>query len=290
MIGTQIQNNPLASFMRQPKIFIRLPSNGNFWPSGSLEVTPTNEYAVYSMTAKDELMFKTPDALMNGQAIVDVIQSCLPNIKNAWEMPTIDIDTILIAIRLATYGTKMPIKHNIPVINEEVDHELDLSILLDQQTQIVWLDQIVMNENFIVYVKPLNFKNITQISLKQFETTKIMKIVNDESLAEEDKIKYFGESFKKLTAINIELISDSIEKIYANGVIVTDRKYINEFIENVDKEIFDKIQNHLNGLKKQNQLKPLIFETTEEQRSRGAPETYSIPINFNNSDFFGQGF
>ena len=31
----------------------------------------------------DEITFKTPDALLNGQATVDVIQSCIPNIKDA---------------------------------------------------------------------------------------------------------------------------------------------------------------------------------------------------------------
>ena len=77
--------NPLIGMMRQPKIYIKLPSNGNYWSDGSLQLSPNGEYPVYSMTAKDELILKTPDALLNGQAVVDVIQSCLPNIINAWE-------------------------------------------------------------------------------------------------------------------------------------------------------------------------------------------------------------
>lgn len=77
----QSKVNPLLGYMRQPKIYIRLPSNGLFWEEGSIDIPENNEFPVYSMTAKDELTFKTPDALMNGQAIVDVIQSCMPNIK-----------------------------------------------------------------------------------------------------------------------------------------------------------------------------------------------------------------
>jgi hypothetical protein len=34
-------------------------------------------------------------------------------------------------------------------------------------------------------------------------------------------------------------------------------------------------------------MKPLLFTTTEEQQAQGAPATYEIPINFNESDFFG---
>ena len=76
--------NPLANYMRQPKIYIRLPSQGKYWPDNSIIIPETGEFPVYSMTAKDELSFKTPDALMNGQAMVDVIHSCMPTIKNAF--------------------------------------------------------------------------------------------------------------------------------------------------------------------------------------------------------------
>jgi hypothetical protein len=290
MISNQISQNPLFSFMRQPKIFIKLPSGGKFWNQGSLSIPETGEFPVYSMTAKDELMFKTPDALMNGQAIVDVIQSCIPNIKNAWDTPAIDLDTILIAMRLATYGEKMTVSNTIPVLEEEVDFELDLRMLLDQQQNSTWMDQIIIDENFIIYVKPLTFKNITQIGIRKFETTKILNIVNDEKYSEEEKIKYFRESFDKLTQITIDLVADSIEKIYANGTFVHEKKYIQEFVANADKDVYDTIKNHLNHLSEHNGLKPLVFETTEEQQSRGAPATYSIPINFNNADFFGNGF
>jgi len=38
--------NPLTSLMRQPKIYIRLPSNGRYWAEGSLDLSPNGEYAV----------------------------------------------------------------------------------------------------------------------------------------------------------------------------------------------------------------------------------------------------
>ena len=145
--------NPLVNYMRQPKIYITLPSEGKWWEKGSLSISENGEYPVYSMTAKDELAFKTPDALLNGQAMVDVIQSCIPNIKNAWHCPSIDFDLIMIAIRLATYGDRMSMPHKVPVINEEVDYDIDLRVLIDQQQQNVWIDQIVINENFIIYIQ-----------------------------------------------------------------------------------------------------------------------------------------
>ena len=51
-------HNPLVSFMRQPKIYIRLPSSGEYWPNNSLIASEIGEYPIFSMTAKDELMLK----------------------------------------------------------------------------------------------------------------------------------------------------------------------------------------------------------------------------------------
>ena len=108
-MAMQDTNNPLKKYFRQPKIYLSLPSKGKYYPPGALEMTESGELPVYAMTAKDELLFKTPDALLNGEATVEVIRSCIPAIKNPWMMPSIDSDAVLIAIRLATYGEKLEI-------------------------------------------------------------------------------------------------------------------------------------------------------------------------------------
>ena len=282
----QSRNNPLANYMRQPKVYITLPSRGDFWPKGSINMPETGEFPVYSMTARDELLFKTPDALMNGQAVVDVIQSCIPDIKNAWATPTIDLDTILIAIRLATYGEKMPFTHKIPVIDEEVTYEIDLRMLLDQQQSNYWIEQVVINPEFIICVKPLTYKHMTQTSIKSFETTRILNMVNDDSITDEKKLEMFNTSFNNLTKVTVELMAESVYKIITGDTEVTDARFISEFVNNADKDIFDQVQKHLSEIKKNNDLKPLVFTPSEEQRVLGAPESYTVPINFNDSDFF----
>lgn len=281
------KTNPLAGFMRQPKIYVSLPSGGQFWPAKSIVIPESGEFPVYSMTARDELVFKTPDALLNGQAVVDVIQSCMPNIKNAWDCPTIDLDTILIAIRLATYGEKFPIKVTVPNTKIEEEFELDLRVLMDQQRNNQWVDQVAISPDLQIYVRPLSYKHMTQTSMKSFETNRILNMVNDDSLTDEKKLEIFNSSFSNLTKITIDLLTESIAQIETPDGIVTDRKHITEFVANADKEIFEQVQSHLTELKKSNELKPLEFVSTEEQRAEGAPETYQVPINFNNSDFFG---
>jgi hypothetical protein len=284
------KHNPLANFMRQPKIYISLPSEGKYWNPKSLEINDTNEYPVYSMTARDELLFKTPDALMNGQAVVDVIHSCVPNIKNAWDCPTLDLDTILIALRFATYGKNMNFTHKIPVIDEEIDYEIDLRLVLDKQQQNQWIEEVYINENMSVFVKPLTFRHVNKASLKGFETQRILQLANDDSVSDDKKLEMFSNSFKTLTDVTISMMNDCVYKIVISNDEetneVTDIRFIKEFINNTDKDVFKQIQDHLTELKTLNELKPMEFTTTEEQQAQGAPETYTVPLSFNNSDFF----
>jgi hypothetical protein len=279
--------NPLSSFMRQPKIYIRLPSRGEYWPEGSIELSETKELAVYSMTAKDELTLKIPDALMNGQAIVDVVEHCIPAIKNAWMIPTIDLDVILIAIRMATYGEMMttPVKFG---DNLELEYQLDLRNLMDQlMNQLTWNPVIPVSDELTIFVRPLTYKELSSAALKTFETQKIMQIVNDDKISDDDKIKLFRESFKKLTETTLDTITNSINKIESINGSTDDSAFIKDFVDNIDKELFDVVQKHLEHLKESNTIKPMSVPVTDEMRENGVTgDTVEIPITFDPTTFF----
>ena len=124
--------NPLKQYFRQPAIYLRLPTGGKYWPPGSIELTHNGEFPVYPMTAIDEITYRTPDALFNGQAVSTVIQSCIPNVKDAWLAPTADINSMLVAIRLASYGHELEINSTCPSCNNSEDYAVDLRNVLDQ--------------------------------------------------------------------------------------------------------------------------------------------------------------
>jgi hypothetical protein len=281
------QPNPLASFMRQPKIYIRLPSNGEYWPNGTIIPTETGEYPVYSMTAKDELMLKVPDAVMSGQAVVDVIQHCIPNIKNAWQMPAIDLDVALIAIRLATYGEKMttPITFGNEI---EMEYTVDLRNVMDDLLNTITWDPVVqVSDDLTVFVRPMTYKQISESALKTFETQKIMQVVNNDKLEESEKLRLFKESFGKLTDITLGMVRSSIIRIDSSEGSTDNPKFISEFIENVDKDIFNKIQEHLDRLRELNTIKPVTVTITDEMREKGfTGETVEVPMVFDPATFF----
>ena len=282
------QNNPLKKYFRQAKLHITLPSEYNFYPPGSIEIPESGELEVFSMTAKDELSFKTPDALLNGQATVDVIQSCIPAIKNAWIMPSIDIDAALVAIRMATYGETLTMTTKVPVTGEERDYELNLREVLDNFSNLKY-ENVVQSGELTIYLRPLTYQEFTKNALKTFEEQRIFNLVNDESISDEDKLQAFTNSFTKLTQLTVDMIVQGIDKIVVGEEEVTNRDHITDFMKNADKDFFNHVMQHLNTQKEKYTIKPLEVSTSPEDIAKGAPATFKIPITFDQSNFFASG-
>src|SRR6056297_1587486 len=278
--------NPLQKYFRQPKVYVTLPSQGNFYPPGSLTPTENGEYPVFPMTARDELTMKTPDALLNGEATVSLIQSCVPNIKDAWRMPTLDLDAVLIAIRIATYGEMMDVDLKVPKTGEEKSFEVDLRTMLDSLIAGQY-NNVVHYDDLKIILRPLTYREFTETSIRTFEEQRIFSIVNDEKMPEEDKLAAFNKSFKKLTEMTVGTMEKSIAAVEIGEDTVTDRNHIQEFVANADKNLFKTISDHLDKQREQFEIKPLTVDATEEEIAAGVPETYQVPITFDQTNFFG---
>jgi len=263
-----------------------LPSGTNYPPH---VVTPsqTGELGVMPMTAKDEIRFKTPDALMNGQGVVDVIQSCVPDIKDAWQVKSYDLDTILVAIRIATYGETMDISFNVPGINEKASHTVNLPAILDQLRSTRVDSEMVLKDGLKITVRPLTYKDMTATSLQTFQQQKMYSAIQDSQLSDEEKAKRFNDAFKALTDLNSSILLKNIEKVtMTDGTEITDSAHIKEFIENANAPLVKEIEDNLATLRGQGAVKPLKLKATEEQIKKGAPATYEVPVTFDTANFF----
>ena len=275
--------NPLAGFFRQPKIYISLPSKGKFYPEGALDQTDSGEYPVYAMTAKDELLFKTPDALMNGSATVEVIKSCVPAIKDPWAMPSIDLDAVLIAIRLATYGPEMEVTTTCPSCGEDDEKAADLRVLLDNLRGLEFEEKIEIGTDMVVFIKPMAYSEISKTSIRTMEQQRIFSIVNDDSISEEDKVKLFQQSFIKLTDITMDVVAECISKIETNQGSTDNKQFIKEFLQNTDRKVFDLVNERVKSMQVKSKMKAL--DTT----CAHCNHPYKLEVNFDQSDFFAVG-
>lgn len=271
--------NPLFKHFRQPAIYLRLPGQGRFWPEGALDVPVTGEIPVYPMTVKDEITIKTPDALMNGVGVADVIQSCCPNIKDAWKTPSCDLDAILIAIRLASYSNEMDIETNCPSCKAENSNVVDLRVLLDN-LRVPDYDPVSL-QGLTFNFKPQAFETLNTANMILFEQRRLLDTITNSELPDEEKSKQFNLVFPKLTDMNIMSLVNCIESIVTeDNLIVAEVKHIKEFIENCDRNVYNEIKTQIESLIKDNKLSPLEITCTE------CDTTYKSELNFDNSNFF----
>ena len=278
--------NPLNKYFRQASIYVKLPS-GTDYPQDVVTKSETGEIGIMPMTAKDEIRFKTPDALMNGQGVVDVIQSCVPDIKDAWQIKSYDLDTILIAIRIATYGETMEINFNVPGANENVSHTINLPSILDQIKNTKVDTEFTLKDGLKIKMRPLTYKDMTSTSLQTFQQQKMYSAVQDSELPDEDKAKRFNDAFKQLTELNASILLKNISAVVmTDGTEITDHAHIKEFVENANAVLVKEIEDKVADLRGQGAVKPLKLKASEEQIKKGAPATYEVPVTFDTANFF----
>ena len=278
--------NPLNKYFRQPALYVALPS-GTDYPPHVVTPTETDELGIMPMTAKDEIRFKTPDALMNGQGVVDVIESCCPSIKDAWQIKSYDLDTILIAIRIATYGETMEINFNVPGANENVSHTINLPALLEQIKAQKIDTEFTLKDGLKIKVRPLTYKDMTATSLQTFQQQKMYGAIQDSQLSDEEKATRFNDAFAKLTELNSSILLKNLASVtMTDGTEVTNSTQIKEFVDNTNAALINEIEQKVIALRSQGAVRPLKLKATEEQIKKGAPASYEVPVTFDTANFF----
>lgn len=272
--------NPLAKHFRQPAIYMKLPSDGRFWPEGSLELPVTGEIPVYPMTARDEITIRTPDALLNGQGVVDVIHSCCPNIKDAWKMPSIDVDSVLLHIRIASYGSNMDFDTVCPSCSEEASFALDIGTLASQII-VADYDTPLVIDGLTIKVKPQPYFEVNRVNQITFTEQQIMRTIRDDSLSDEAKSQKSNEYLDKLINLNVEVCVNSTDSITTeDGTVVTDFKFIKEFYTMTDYKVMRTIQDKLKAIAEASALKPVGTTCS------ACSTKYEVPLEFDYSNFF----
>jgi len=239
--------NPLANHFRQPKLYMKLPSGGTFNSKSELDMPDSNEVAIFPMTAKDEILMKNPDALLNGEAVLQVIKSCVPSAIIPSELTNLDVDALLMGIQAATFGDEMEVSSICDHCEgeEELNGATSIQDALDQ-IEPLEEDTVIDYQGLKVFLRPVRYKSTIEAGLINFQTTRSLQSIAD--LPDDlDKLKIFNENFNRMAVLNFKLICDSIEKIVIENsededTVVTDRDQIIEFLENCEASIGKQIE------------------------------------------------
>jgi hypothetical protein len=273
-----MDNNPLKQYFRRPAIYLKLPSDGKYYPEGSIDMPLNREVPVYPMTAVDEITTKTPDALFNGTAVVEIIKSCVPAIKNPWDIPLMDLDPILVAIRTATNGNTMDITSKCPACEEEGNYGVNLGTLLSTLQKGKY-DEPFMLQDLTFKFKPLSYKQINVINQTQFEIQTIvmgLDKIEDENIRKQKST----ETMQRLNDLSVNLVSETIESITTPTAIVNDKIFIIDFLRNCEKQTYESLRSYAIKMREASEIRPLKMKCVN------CGHDYDQSLILNPTDFF----
>ena len=271
-------NNPLKKYFRQPKIYIDLPSKGMYNQPGTLSSDPT-KMPVFGMTGMDEILLKTPDALLNGESTVRVIESCCPNITNGWDLSLLDLDILLVAIRIATQGNSMTLTQACSSCETVNDYDIELGNIVQHFATCEYDNKIVLKD-VSVKIRPLNYKQWTEFQMKNFAIQRQLEQVLGLDDKDEQR-KHVGSLFEQVSQIQTDMLFAQVETVETQDGSVTEREFIHEWLVNSDADVFDVIREHINKNRLAWQI-PKIDVNCSECNAKN-----QLTVEMDQSTFFG---
>jgi hypothetical protein len=237
------KENPLKQYFRSIKMYMELPSGTSYYEPGSISFTDHGEVGIMPMTGKDELVLKNPDALYNGEALIEVIASCVPAIKNPRILLTNDIDALVTAIRHCTFENSLETELVCPKCKATNSYKLNLQYALDGMEKLEPEYVINLESGLSVFIKPYSYPDLMMSLHDEFERRKIGRILDSDTISDEDRSKLFTKAFKGLAVSKFQLLKGAVVKIVdeSKGVNVSDKVFVKEFLENSDRTVIDKI-------------------------------------------------
>jgi hypothetical protein len=231
--------NPLQKFFRQPKIYVTLPSKGLFYEPGAF-IGDYNNVPVFAMTGMDEIVYKTPDALYSGEATAKVIESCCPFVKNAKVMPSIDIDALIIAIRIATFGDKLSVSQKCTACETENDYDIDLKGMLDYFNNLKFINTVVINDSLTIKIRPLQYDEMSYFSIENFKLQKTL--YQTVEMADAEKQKQLDQIYKDLSELQLQLFLTAVEQVQTPDGNVDNKEFIEDWLRNTDRDSYNSIK------------------------------------------------
>ena len=273
-----LPNNPLTQYFRQPAIYIRLPSGGKFYPPGTLMMPANGELPVLPMTSVDEITYRTPDALFNGTATVNVIKSCVPAIRDPWAMPASDIDAVLVGIRIASYGHAMDLDVTCPACNTDESISIDLRIVNDT-LKIGDYENSMSIGDLEFWFRPIPYKFVNDNNQMQMEQQQAMRVLESD-VDEKTKLDQLNRSMMLINETTLRTIAQSISAIKTPQAMVTETEFIIDYLRNCDSKIFNQLRDHVIEIKQKSDVQPLALTCKE------CSHQYSQPFTLDLSSFF----
>ena len=293
-------SNPLKHFGRVPKIYIKLPTNGKFYPEDQFQYSPNGEVPLKAMTATDELILNNPDALLNGDAIYQLLRSCTVNCKDVKLLTVPDVDAMLLGIQYASRGDKLKINCTCPKCKHLQDEEFSIRSILDATVTMNDTDIepfLILEDGEVplrINMRPQLYHDVTNANIVLYEQARLTQVLRtSNSISDEERRTRMEEAFKRIADFQKQTLLNSIESVdiltkedgdYVVQERVSDRKFIMEFIDDMESDRSDAINGKLGRLNNDIGV-PSNFPVICKNEACG--HEYSVEVKFDQSNFSG---
>lgn len=252
-----MSDNPLNRYFRRAALWVRLPTNGRWYRNGEITLNEHNEVRICGLSAIDDIMLNTPDALFNGHALESVIKSCVPDVNDVRSLMQPDLDAIFLGIKSATNNGKFDVDRRCPKCQHENTFEMQCVHLLDRMSYVEDADTVLrVNEDLTVHLRPYDYTMRGMVIHKQLEEQRLITEVDKggEEIDEFQRADMMARSIERITRLTFEMVSRTITSIVirdhrdGTGTTVTNGEHINEWLVSVDKNTADAIVEAVNRL------------------------------------------
>lgn len=255
----------------QPKLYTKLLSK----PNG-------RDYAVYSMVTLDEITRRTPDALMTGEATKRIISHCCPDLIEPGKLLSCDIQHLLSTIQLASGGSKIEFFSSCPKCYIQNSYEMQISSMINSLSTKLWSNPLIISgdQQLKIFFEPRSYQDFIDFSIADFRFKKqIYQITKLESIdGYEEMLSSLASDQRKLQ-LNFQL--GSVCKIIIDDcVMVDEKKYISEWLNQLELQIQNQITNYIELAEKQSNVPEINISCNT------CGNKYCLPIDLDFSNQF----
>lgn len=275
----------LDEYKRQPKLFVDIPSSGTFYDHTVFEDSQFVQIPIYAMTAADDIMAKTPDALFSGKAVASVLESCVPLLKDPWQLIKTDLEYLLTAIRIASTGSKTDMKATCNVCNTENAVEIDLQNVLAHYDNFNPAASFKFKD-LTINLRPITFKQLSDLGIELYQKQRTLFQLQEADMDQDEKNKQAAAVANDVLTLTTRALTKYIISISKDDKAETNSNIISNFIEENDSEISKMFTTEITKFITLASYPELKIQCAGEINDERCTNTYSVEYNSDFSSFF----
>jgi hypothetical protein len=292
-----------------PDVSIAIPTIG-YWYSGrnilKEDINP-KDLQVYSVGVMAELNYRDPWMLVSGKALPNLLKQICPDVLDPTKLCDVDIEAILLASRIASYGTDMVVRHTCQMETEKGQGKGKKKI----KEKCGFMNEIKIDlQKFIMRYAPFDEEGSTvsmdmfsmelpalgqKIDLMPMPYDRSLKVIKNSLVAEQgfdslgdltltqfittpEKIDQYASLFDMTSDATVEAIVSSIVCVYKrSGEAVFDKEEIRQWVLGIPLDNSTMVRERIKEISELLQDIPKVDYTCSQCKQKGSMYLHMDP-------------